>query len=124
MSAAREFDGMKIPSDKEFAYAKQRMKELSEREANFKVAIISTLSGNIPCHDVWVWLSEKSCTVSYIFPTNADLEQHQSKELNEKIESAIKEATLNLGINKVSIDYHSHEYVLKKHNGNYEQYFR
>ena len=110
----------KIPSDEDFARAKQRMKERSEKESKFKAAILSELSGKQPCHDIWVWLSENECTVSYIYPTNENLQNNKSEE----IEQAIKTSAKNQGIDNVTIEYHSHEHVLKEYNGNYNKYFR
>ena len=114
---------LKIPSDIEFARAKQRMVERTEKENEFKNDIVSALTKNIPFHDVWVWLSDKELTVSYIFPNDGDLEQHQDSA-NKAIEDAIERTVQRTGIENVLIEYHSHEYVLAKYNGNYENYFR
>ena len=115
---------LKIPSDIEFARAKKKMAERTEKENEFKNDIVSALTKNIPFHDVWVWLSDKELTVSYIFPNDADLEQHQDSAINKTIEDAIERTVQRMGIENVLIEYHSHEYVLAKYNGNYENYFR
>ena len=110
----------KIPSEEDFARAKQRMRERSEKESLFKSAILSKLSRKQPCHDIWVWLSDNECTVSYIFPTDSDLKKNETKKIVQVIETAAQYQ----GIENVVIKYHSHEYILKEYNGNYDKYFR
>jgi len=114
----------KIPSDIEFAHAKQKMKERFEKENECRIAIVSSLAKSVPCHDVWIWLSDSELTVSYIFPNDADLEQHQDNATDKTIADAVERAVQGAGIENVLIEYHSHEYILKKYNGNYEKYFR
>ena len=110
----------KIPSEEDFARAKQRMRQRSAKEAEFKSAILSKLPENQPCHDIWIWLSDDGCTVSYIFPTDSDLKKDETKEIVRAVETSAQ----NQRIEKVVIEYHSHEYVLKQYNGNYDKYFR
>ena len=110
----------KIPSKQDFARAKLKMKERSEQGKKLKSQILINLSSNQPCHDIWVWPSDDQTTVSYIYPTDSDLDKVDNKE----IECAIKSAAESLGIVNISINYHSHEIVLKKYNGNYGKYFR
>ena len=109
-----------IPSNEDFSRAKQKMGQRSEKEAKLKAAILSQLSGKQPCHYLWVWLSNNECTVSYIFPTNSDLQKNEPDEIFQ----AIAASASNQGIKNVSIEYHSHEHVLKEYNGNYDKYFR
>lgn len=110
----------KIPSEEDFARAKQHMRERTDKESKLRAAILSELSGMQPCHDIWVWLGKSVCTVSYIFPTDIDLKKNDTKE----IVSAVENSAQSQGIENVLIEYHSHEYVLKKYNGNYDKYFR
>jgi len=110
----------KIPSEEDFTRAKQRMRERSEKESLFKTAILAKLSGKQPCHDIWVWVSDNECTVSYIFPTDSDLKKNETKEIVQAVETSAQ----NQGIENVVIEYHSHEYVMKEYNGNYDKYFR
>ena len=108
------------PSEQDFSRAKQKMRERSEKGKKLKAQILINLPSNQPCHDIWVWPSDDQTTVSYIYPTDSD---HDKGE-NQEIEYAIKSAAQSQGIENISIDYHSHENVLKKHNGNYGKYFR
>ncbi len=113
----------KIPTEEEFARAKQKMRERSKKEAEFKAAILSRLSNRVPCHDIWVWLSNGAYTISFVFPNDADLESSHN-ESRVLVEAAVKNAADSIGAAEVNIEYHSHEYVLKKFNENYDQYFR
>ena len=96
------------------------MRERSDQARKLKAQILINLSSNQPCHDIWVWPNDDKTTVSYIYPIDSE---HDKGE-NQEIESAIKSAAQSLGIENISIDYHSHENVLKKYNGNYDKYFR
>lgn len=108
------------PSAEDFTRAKQKMKERLEQGKKLKVQILSNLSSNQPCHDIWVWSSDSQTSVSYIFPNDSDKDKGETQE----IEHAINSAAQSLGIKNISINYHSHENVLKRYNGNYDQYFR
>ncbi len=113
-----------IPTDEDFASAKQKMKESFEKESQLKKSILSALPKKIPCHNIRVWWSKESPTVSYIFPGNDDLERYQNVKSKDEIDNKIREVARTLGIQSISIEYHSHEHVLSKFNGNYDKYFR
>jgi PDZ domain-containing secreted protein len=113
----------KIPTELEFSRAKQKMRKRLSEAADLKAAILARLPKSVPCHDVWVWLSNEFCTVSFIFPNDADLDSRED-ESQTLIEAAIKNASELKGLEELKIEYHSHEHVLKKFNGNYDQYFR
>ena len=113
----------KIPTELEFSRAKQKMKDRMGEEANLKAAILAQLPEGVPCHDVWVWLSDEVCTVSFIFQNDADLESRDN-ESQGLVEAAIRMASEHKGVGELKIEYHSHEHVLKKFNGNYDRYFR
>lgn len=110
----------KIPSDEDFARAKQKMNERLEQGKKLRAQILSNLSSNHSCHDILVWPSDSQTAVSYIFHSDSDLDKGEIKEIEQVIKSAAK----SLSIENISVDYHSHENVLKKHNGNYDKYFR
>ena len=109
-----------IPAEEGFARAKLKMKERLKAESDFKAGMLSSLKQNIPCHDIWVWFGETKYTVSYVFPTDANLNESENS-FQKDIECIAKKIAHN---KDVVIEYHSHEYVLKKHNGNYDNYFR
>jgi hypothetical protein len=113
----------KIPTEEEFTRANQKMRERSKIEAEFRAAILSRLSSRVPCHDIWVWLTNSAYTISFVFPKDADLESSHN-DSRALIEAAVNNAADSIGVSEVNIEYHSHEYVLKKFNGNYGQYFR
>ena len=113
----------KIPTELEFSRAKQKMRKRLAEEADLKAAILARLPEKVPCHDVWVWMSNEVYTVSFIFPNDVDLERCRN-ESQALVEDAIKNASEHKGLKKLKIEYHSHEHVLKKFNGNYDQYFR
>ncbi|MBU2870526.1 hypothetical protein [Colwellia sp. E2M01] len=112
-----------IPTEEDFARAKLKMKKRLKAESDFKVEMRSSLTRSIPCHDIWVWFNEPNCTVSYVFPTDANLNDCDN-DFHKNIESVAKHIADNNGFKGVVIEYHSHEYVLKKYNGNYDSYFR
>lgn len=116
-------DESKTPSESDFARAKKKMAQRLEKGAKAKNAILSYLPQHVPCHDIWVWMSDKECNVSYVFPTNADLE-NSGGEIQRLVETIVRDAAEGMDGLGFSIDYHSHEYVMKKFNGNYGQYFR
>lgn len=113
----------KIPTELEFSRAKQKMRKRLAEEADLKAAIFARLPERVPCHDVWVWLSDDVCTVSFVFPDDADLER-RGNESQALVEAAIKNASEYKGLKEFEIEYHSHEHVLKRFNGDYDQYFR
>ena len=114
----------RIPSESVFAYAQQKMNVRSIKERHCNTAILTTLAKDIPCHDICVWLSDTAITISYIFPSDKDMEKHKSNQGKNAIEVAVQRATHRMEIEKVLIEYHSHECILKNYNGNYEKYFR
>lgn len=113
----------RIPSEVDFARAKNKMIEHMEKGAKLKDEILSRLSQQVPFHDIWVWANDKIWTVSYIFPSDEDLE-NLSDETRKLLEAIVEDAARSQDAIDVTLDYHSHEYVLKKFNGNYGQYFR
>ena len=100
------------------------MKERLAKEAEIRKRIFSSITSDVPCHDIWVWLSEPSLVISYVYPANADLESHEKNGTKEKVDKKITQALNRLGYKEFSINYHSHQYVLEKFNGNYDKYFR
>ncbi|MFZ5565311.1 MAG: hypothetical protein ACOZBW_14830 [Thermodesulfobacteriota bacterium] len=114
----------KIPTDKEFAAASKEMAGHLAKEAEIRNRILSGIPEDIPCHDIWVWLNNPTPTVSFIYPSNSELEAHEKNGFKTKIDSAIKEALLSFGIDNFSIEYYSHQFVLEQYNGNYDKYFR
>lgn len=116
-------DKRKTPSKADLVRAKEAMRKRSEKEARFKAALLSSLPDGVPCHDIWVWLSTHSSGVSYIFPTNADLENKGSGN-QELIEATVARVAKCFGAASMKTEYHSHEHVLKEYNGNYWQFFR
>src|SRR5690554_7202601 len=77
----------KIPTELEFSRAKQKMRKRLAEEADLKAAIFARLPERVPCHDVWVWLSDDVCTVSFVFPNGADCER-VGDESQARVEAA------------------------------------
>jgi hypothetical protein len=113
-----------IPSESEFAIAKQKMRARLAREAEIRDRILSCIPQGLPCHDVWAWFNEPNTTISYVYPNNSDLEDHELNGTKERVEGIVREAATPSENNKLVIEYHSHENVLKRFNGNYDKYFR
>jgi hypothetical protein len=115
----------RIPTDQEFAEASRRMKATMELDSGVREAIFSSLPRNIPCHDIWVSSQVNNVsTINFIYKCDKDLEEHEISGARKAVEGTIKKTLESLGFDGCSIEYHSHEYVVKQHNGNYNQYFR
>ncbi|MFT5793855.1 MAG: hypothetical protein ACJAWK_000873 [Candidatus Azotimanducaceae bacterium] len=109
-----------IPSAEHFARAQKAIKDRSTRANALKTAIVADLPAEPKCHLMWVWVTQSGCAVDVILESDLDLLAHKG---GATFGEPIQKATLKQGFTDVQIRYHSHEYILKNHSGDYDEYF-
>lgn len=114
-----------IPSELDFAQAEKAMRELRSREAKARRFILKEIPDEIPCHEVWAWYSKPGLlAISFIFPTDSDLEASLNNGQQTAVESVVVRAGDSIGVASARVEFHSHEYVKRRFNGDYDKYFR
>jgi len=109
-----------IPSAEHFARAQKAIKERSTRANALKMAIVEGLPAEPKCHLMWVWVTQSGCAVDVILESDLDLLAHKG---GAAFGGPIQKAAIKQGFTDTQIRYHSHEHILKNHNGDYDDYF-
>jgi len=108
-------------SVEDFARAKTAMKERSALANALKTSIIEGLAAGLEYHLLWVWITANGCAVDVILETDKDL---LAQKGGAAFGGPIEKAATRLGLKDILVRYHSHEHILKNHNGDYDEYFR